>query len=284
MFCTHCGKEIANDARFCNYCGKSVNNAGAQTTQQSAAPAKKKLNAFWFFLAILVFVGITFYTDYSKKREAEKEKASESVTTSISASEQNEQNENEVVFGGSAVEEAMMSCYRGAVYENGYLRYGLTKLYMPNYTLLPGEGEEGDYLLSPDGAHLFLARKNLEIMNVSFDASDEAGMLSSYQASYSDAVMVDFQKYEINNYPVIRYIVRYTIEGTNQYHGELIVFPSETTDETIRLTMLVDTATGYGTEEINKVLDSLQVSAEYRVSQDEVADYSVTGQNRITVK
>lgn len=283
MFCVHCGKELANDARFCNHCGKPVNNAGAGTTQQPAAPAKEQKNyVIWIVLGLLLIGSATIlYADRSKEREMKEWMDTQYSDTSVSVSEETESDDP---LEGSAVEEAMMFCNHGAVYENGYLRYGMTKLYMPNYTLLPGEGEGGDYLLSPDGTHLFLARKHLEIIDVSFDASDEAGMLSSYQTSYSDAVMEDFQKYEINGYPVIRYIVRYTIEGTNQYHGELIVFPSETTDETIRLTMLVDTATGYGTEEINKVLDTLQVSAEYRVSQDEVADYGVTGQNRIIVK
>lgn len=38
MFCTYCGKEIINSARFCNYCGNPVHNIApisTPTTEQS---------------------------------------------------------------------------------------------------------------------------------------------------------------------------------------------------------------------------------------------------------
>ena len=64
----------------------------------------------------------------------------------------------------------------------------------------------------------------------------------------------------------------------------MIVFPTETTDETIRMVLGADSAAGYGTEEINKVFDTLEISAEFMVSAEEVAGVDVTGMNRITVK
>ena len=285
MFCQYCGKQLSNGARFCNYCGKPVNNAGDQTQQTSAAPAKKGKagGVIAFFLVIAVFYfGMIFYTEWSKEKRNDESKQQESSVDTFDSDF--EQGFKEALSTDSLVDDAMESCYRGAVYEDGYLRYGLAKLHMPGYTLLPGEDETHDWLLSPDGNHVFMAYKQLEIIDVSFDASDEAGILESYTTDYSDAVIEDFRKYEINSYPVIRYIVRYTAEGVNQYQGEVIVFPTETTDETIRMVLGADSAAGYGTEEINKVFDTLQVSAEFMVSAEEVAGVDVTGMNRITVK
>lgn len=43
MFCTHCGKELPDDARFCTGCGNAV--TPANTPQQSSAPAEAKTPA-----------------------------------------------------------------------------------------------------------------------------------------------------------------------------------------------------------------------------------------------
>lgn len=40
MFCTHCGKELPDDARFCTGCGNAVGPAAA--TPQNSAPAETK--------------------------------------------------------------------------------------------------------------------------------------------------------------------------------------------------------------------------------------------------
>lgn len=89
------------------------------------------------------------------------------------------------------------------------------------------EGDEGDWLMSDDGGCLLAAYKQLEIIDISYDASTEENLLNSYRQSYSDASMIDFQKYYVNGFPVIRYIVAYTADGLYQYQGELIVFPSD---------------------------------------------------------
>lgn len=43
MFCTHCGKELPDDARFCTGCGNAV--TPANTPQQSSALAETKTPA-----------------------------------------------------------------------------------------------------------------------------------------------------------------------------------------------------------------------------------------------
>lgn len=177
-----------------------------------------------------------------------------------------------------AVSDALDSCFFGALYQNGNLTYGMTRLYMPDYSLLPGEGDSTDWLMSPDGMSIFCAYMAME-MNVSYAASDEAGMLASYRQSYSDASMVSFQKYYAGQFPVIRYIVRYTSEGLDQYQGELIVFPTETPNNTIRLSMFSLAEAGY--DEINRVFDTLSVSTDFALKS---ADTGVMGINRITVK
>ena len=40
MFCTYCGKENPNDAKFCNACGKSFSEDSKPNRIQQAAPTK----------------------------------------------------------------------------------------------------------------------------------------------------------------------------------------------------------------------------------------------------
>lgn len=152
---------------------------------------------------------------------------------------------------------------------------------MPGYSLLPGEGNERDWLMSSDATCLLAAYKQLEIIDISYNASTEEGLLTSYTQSYSDASMIDFQKYYVNGFPVTRYIVGYMADGVRQYQGELTVFPSETADETIRLSMFVDVATGYGNDEINRGFDTLEVSPDLKLKAE---DTQMMGLNRISVK
>ena len=267
MFCSKCGREISNQARFCNYCGSPVAAPAVQAAQQPA-PAKK--TGTWgkriltIVIAVVVYFVVRNITEYVLTGQ---EKASNAPTSPSS--------EVIEIYDSSLTD----SCFYGALYQDGYLRYGMAKLYMPDYFLLPGEGDERDWLMSSDETCLFAANKQLEIIDVSFEASDEEGMLKSYTQSYSDASMVDYQKYYVNDFPVIRYIVRCTAEGTDQYVGELIVLPGETADETIRLSMYQLAESGY--DEINQVFDSLDISREFAPSAE---DTQVVGLNRITVK
>lgn len=293
MFCQYCGKQIADDARFCNYCGKQVKTVGSGTassqtaTQQKAAPAKSGgfgKTLMTIVLCAAVFLAVKYIAENvaeKKANEAANSNPEPTISLNSNSGSSFEQGLQDIEMPNAEIQDAMDSCARGAIYEEGFLRYGLTKLYMPGYTLLPGEGDDRDWLVSPTGGSVVAAYHQPEIVDVSFDASDGEGMLNSYLANYSDAAMMDFQKYEVNGYPVIRYIVRYTADDVTQYHGELIVFPCETTDETIRLAVFEDVASGYGMEEINAVFNTLAVSHEFRVSGDET---TVMGANRITVK
>jgi hypothetical protein len=38
MFCSHCGKEIANDAKFCSFCGAGINNSSPSLPPTSNLP------------------------------------------------------------------------------------------------------------------------------------------------------------------------------------------------------------------------------------------------------
>ncbi len=118
-------------------------------------------------------------------------------------------------------------------------------------------------------------------MGVSYNASNEASLLASFRNSYGSAEMIDYRKTEVNGFPVIRYIVAYTDSDVYLYEGGLIVFPSETTKETIRLSMFADIASGGSDTDINRVLDSLQVSTSFKLTYE---DTQTMGLNRITVK
>ena len=176
---------------------------------------------------------------------------------------------------------AMSSCMYGGLYQNGTLQYGMTKLTAPGYSLLPGEGDERDWLISENSTCLLAAYKQNEIMGVSYNASTEATLLESFRNTYGSAEMIDYRKTEVNGFPVIRYIVAYTVSDVYWYEGGLIVFPSETTKETIRLCMLADIASGGSDSDINRVLDSLQVSTSFKLTYE---DTQTMGLNRITVK
>lgn len=280
MFCQKCGREISDQAKFCNHCGNPVNNAQPQqTAQPQAAPVKKKGKAGKTILAVIlvaaVFFGSKMITQSFLSSTQNRDSGSQNKGSSF------EQGFQEGLTEDPDIKSAMDSCFYGALYQDGSLRYGMTKLYAPGYSLVAGEGDERDWLVSSDGACVLAAYKQLEIIDVSQAATTADGLLSSYKSSYSDASMIDFRKYDLNGFPVVQYIVGYTTDGVYQYQGELIVFPSEPADETIRLDMLVDVASGYGADDINAVFDTLEVSPDLKLNAE---DTQVMGMNRITVK
>lgn len=280
MFCSKCGKQTSDQAKFCNYCGNPVNDIPPKPVRTTApAPAKKGKTGhtlITILVAVAVFFGVRTITE--KVISGQYKDSGKTTQSQGSAFEDGFQNTSTTDL---AVQTAMGSCIYGALYENNFLRYGMAKLYVPDYSVLPGEGDERDWLMSPDGCCLITAYKQLEILNISFEASTEDGLLDSYKQSYSDASMISFDKIYIDNFPVIRYIIGYTADGIYQYQGELIVFPSETTKETLRLSMFVDVASGYGSADINQILDTLEVSTDFMLTSE---DTQTIGLNRITAK
>lgn len=294
MFCTKCGKEISNQAKFCNYCGSPINNTppapqrAPQAASQPASepvPAKKKGNAGRTILTVVLAAAVFFGAKtITAKFVSEQNKDATPDADKIVVNSQDsdfEKGFKEALAEDPEIKSAMESCFFGALYQDGSLRYGMTKLDVPGYTLLAGEGDERDWLISSDNACLIAAYKQLEILDISYDASTEEGLLNSYTQSYSDASMIEFNKYYVNDFPVISYIVGYTANDVYQYQGEIIVFPSETADETIRLAMFVDVASGYGANDIEQVFDTLEVSTDLKLKAE---DTGVIGLNRITVK
>ena len=252
-----------------------VQPAQPQQTVEPKKQGKAGKTILGIILVAAVFFGAKMITQSFVSSTQNRNSGSQNNGSSF------EQGFQETLTEDPDIKSAMDSCSYGALYQNGSFRYGMAKLNAPGYSLLAGEGDERDWLMSSDGACLLAAYKQLEIMDVSFDASTEAGMLQSYSQTYSDASMVDFQKYYVNGYPVIRYVVDYTSDGTRMYQGELIVFPSETTDKTIRMSMFVDIYSGYGLEHIDTVFDTLEVSPDLQLKAE---DTNVIGLNRITVK
>lgn len=280
MFCSNCGKEISNQARFCNHCGQPVNNAPVQSAARpQPAPVKKKSNPFLtiviFFVFAFLFTGVR---TMAKKEQENRWKEESQNSGKIEIVNQDSGNDS---VSDADIEKVQNSCLYGGLYRDDVLRYSMTKLDVAGYSLLPGEGDERDWLVSPDGACLIAAYRQLEIPEASYDASTEEGLLNSYRSTYGDANMVSFKKYHVNGFPVIDYIVAYTDNGFSQYQGELIIFPSETTGQTIRLAMFVDVSTGTSANVIHDVFDTLDVSLDYTLTMD---DTGTVGLNRITVK
>lgn len=275
MFCQKCGKEISNQAKFCNYCGTPVNDVQPQASpaSQAAPQAKpaKKGRAGQTLVTIIVALVVYFVV----------RGVTENALTNKTRVSSTPQQSQEIIEVKSDVSVAMSSCMYGGLYQNGTLQYGMTKLTAPGYSLLPGEGDERDWLASANGACLIAAYKQNVIMDVSYEASTEAGLLESYKSSYGSAEIIDYRKTMVNGFPVIRYIVAYTDSGIYLYEGGCIVFPGETTKETIRLAMFANIASGASESDINAVLDTLQVSADFALTYE---DTQTMGLNRITVK
>ena len=298
MFCQNCGREISDQAKFCNYCGAPVNAARQQTASKAheVTPEKPKKKGkagstiVTILIALVVYFGVRAITENvltKKNKPASNPQQSQGiieVTGDVSVENKpasNPQQSQGIIEVTGDVSAAMSSCMYGGLYQNGTLQYGMTKLTAPGYSLLPGEGDERDWLISENSTCLLAAYKQNEIMGVSYNASTEATLLESFRNTYGSAEMIDYRKTEVNGFPVIRYIVAYTDSDVYLYEGGLIVFPSETTKETIRLCMFADIASGGSDSDINRVLDSLQVSSSFKLTYD---DTQTMGLNRITVK
>ena len=161
MFCQNCGKEISDQAKFCNYCGAPVNAARQQTVSKAheAAPVKPKKKGkagstiVTILVALVVYFGVRAITENvltNKNKPSSTPRQSQGIIE---------------VTGDTSV--AMSSCIYGGLYQDGILQYGMTKLTAPGYSLLPGEGDERDWLISGDSTCLLAAYKQNEIMGVS---------------------------------------------------------------------------------------------------------------------
>ena len=275
MFCNKCGKEISDQARFCNYCGAAVNHtqpqqsAQPQAAQQSqSTPAKKKGKVGKAMLTILVALVVYFGVRAITENVLTSQR---STSTQASTSTANEYVESD--------KDLTATCFYGALYENDDLTYGLARVHLPGYHLLPGEGGAQDYLCSADQSTLFSTNKKIEI-GISYDATDADAILNSFSGNnMSNVSMIDFRKYEVDGYPVIRYIISCTIDGVDEYIGELIVCPGKQPSETLRMCMETLSSNGYGA--IDQVFDTLDISSAYALSAD---DTQTMGLNRITEK
>ncbi len=303
MWCNKCGKEIADQAKFCNHCGAMVNNtqprsasapqASPQEKPAEKKPAEKKETNMVATIIIALIVALIVYflvRGITKSGLSETPSASGAIPVSQESSEVNSETHSasgtipvsqESSDVNADVSIAMSSCMYGGLYQNGTLQYGMTKLTAPGYSLLPGEGNERDWLVSEYGTYLLSAYKQNENMDISYNAATELALLESFINAYGSAEMTDFRKMEVNGFPVIRYTVYYTDSGIYVCEGGFIVFPSETAKETIRLAMFADIAGGGVDAEIDRVLDTLQVSTDFALTFE---DTQAMGLNRITVK
>lgn len=270
MYCRNCGKEISDQAKFCNYCGMRIQDTQPQPAPDpQSEPVKKKGNAgkrvLSVLLAIAVCVGARMFV--SDILSGPKQKTGFEAGLESTAAEDID------------VKAAMSSCIYGALFQNGELTYGMIKLSLPGYYLYSEAGLSNDYLMSADDTALVGVNKVNELADTAFEESTREKMEASFPAGEGSFSMIDFRKYHVNNFPVIRTIAKYTEEGYSQYTGELIVFPGDPAKETIRVQVSRPEEYGYG--EINRLFDSLQVSPDFRLKAE---DTNVTGLTRITVK
>lgn len=289
MFCNYCGKELADGAKFCNYCGAQTAAPQAQPAPQPApqpvfeplsqvpaqpeqtTPAqqpqeKKKGN--WLVTAIVALAVFLLVRSCTSN-----------ALTGNSGSSYSSSSSQSTGIINLTKPSPTSTCHYGALYRNGSLTYGSARVRLSGYSLIDGQGGGKDLLISSDGNALFSVDKKNHI-NMSYDASTEQSMLSSISATgATDARMISFRKYEVDGYPVIRYIARCKINGTDSYIGELIICPEKEPNETLRLIMYANAEGSYSP--IDKVFDTLSISSGYALSS---SDTDTSGVNQITVK
>lgn len=296
MFCSKCGREVSDQAKFCNYCGTPLGNAQPQPVQKPApvqpaaqpvqqtqpaqpVPAKKKESkAGKRILTIVVAVIVYFVARGVTENVLMGQQKSRSTPNTNAISNTIKINSSAKSNTGDLLINPTIGCNYGALYQNGYLTYGAARVYVPGYSLLKGEGDSRDWLASPKTDSLLYVEKRVEGGKVSFAACKAEDMLAAY-SQYPGASMMHFSKTKVNGYPVIRYVVSCTVDGEAQYMGEAIVFPGEYTNETLRIAMVNLKEAGYSS--ITQMLDTLDISSMYTLDAD---DTNTIGLNRITVK
>ena len=286
MFCEKCGKEISNQANFCNFCGAKVAPArpqaapapqpapkpqpapAAQTSSSSAKQQKKKGTFGKTVVSCIVAVIVYFVVRY--------------VTEEFIMGTRNDSTPKNNTSGTITLKNPPLtdSCLYGGLYQDGYLTYGLARVTAPGYSLVNGEGANSDYLLSADQETLISVNKQIEV-GVSYEKTTEQSMLSSItaNANISNAKMINFKKYTVDGYYVIRYIAQCTVNGGDKYFGELIVFPDASPANTLRFYM--ETIKYNGFTAINQVFDTLSISSAYALKAGDTVDFGV---NQITQK
>lgn len=128
MFCSKCGKEISDQAKFCNFCGAQTNVAQPVQPQQTAAPRKKGKTGKTV-LSIVLVAAVFFGTKMISQKFVSSTQNNDSGF---------EQGVKEAITVDQDIKSTMESCSYGALYQNGSFRYGMTKLNAPGYFLLAG--------------------------------------------------------------------------------------------------------------------------------------------------
>ena len=80
IYCTKCGKQNPDTAKFCTGCGATLTNSSVQPTQQTTSanapnpftdePAKKNKTA-WIIIGIIIFLGLgigAYFMFFSNKK------------------------------------------------------------------------------------------------------------------------------------------------------------------------------------------------------------------------
>ncbi|MBQ3079469.1 MAG: zinc ribbon domain-containing protein [Clostridia bacterium] len=276
MKCNACGREIPDQAQFCNYCGSKViakESPVSQPVQKSeayAAPANHKTSGGFVVLIILLIIvmisGGFFLLRYVGTIDIYQKTESSIPFTSKSSQ--------------TANPSLTASCKYGALYKDGYLTYGLARLKMPGFYLLPGENGTGDYLVSNDQSVYLNCNLITYQQQISYEQTTKDSLLSSLRSgTMKDAQMIDCSKSYIDDYYVIYYYAKGTINGIEEYIGELIVFPSKNTKETMHFMM--ESLNSKSLDQMSQIIQSLDISSSYKLASEDTGSLSP---NSITVK
>lgn len=249
MVCNNCGREVSDQAQYCDYCGSEIQPLPEPQPRKVVLSkgGNKKARAFWSTL-IPIFVAVLIKTLIT-------EACSPKAVTDTSLTG---------------------ACIYGALYEDGYLTYGATRVYMPNCFVLTDDEAEEDYLFSLENGSILTVSKTMDSKTMSYNSTTASGMLKQCKEDFPDATMSSFKKDIVDGYPVIRYVVHGTMDGMEIYMGEMIIVPGKTTKEAMHIVIIAEAES-----HIQQVFDTLEISASFAPS---YADTLTKGTGRITEK
>ena len=262
MYCENCGKEISDQAKFCKHCGASVTTSQPATpvqpqpiqpqpAPQAPTPKKKSGKAVIVIVIILIILAAIGYF-------SEAYLSGELDDTFIGD-----------IFDKKSDVSLTESCTYGAVYQNGYITYGLARVFVHDCILQPGSGTTPDRLLKSNGTTIITVNNPTELTGtLSYDAITEQDIKDAYNHSaITNVEIVEFEKYTEEGYPVLMYVIGCTINGVDQYVGELVIFPEKEASDTLRIS--IQTAQSNSTSPITAVYDTLVISPDFALTMDD---------------
>lgn len=251
MECDYCGREVSEQETVCPYCGNEIESF--EKTRKRTAKRRKKAKRRRALLSIFVTAAIVIIVGTLLPKGCSAAKITE---------------------GGDLA----AACAYGALYKDEQLTYGAARLQMPGYTLIPRSKTENDVLFSAETDCLFMADYMEKSQAFSFEEITQDDFTKIFQNTVPNVSRVDFKKYTVDGYPVIRFCTQGTTDNDEICMAVLMIMPETVSKGAIYLMLLGGSE---AEDYIQGVLDTLEISSDFAPSYE---DTGIKGTKRITQK